>query len=368
MKMKPTGAWMTFGAAVAWIAFRDARPFEQWNFTAAKLNRPWPDWGFPMLGRIPAFTDWERHVRTLSAALQYRAAGQAWRPPTDDPLTGDSHGTWWSFCVYARELVRRFNASAAVLASELEQDIATQMASDKRLEEARQELIQAIKDEKLTVRGRPAHAYGRSDPSAISKKLDPALLQDPPRTIISEGWLTPDYWNLELKHWDGYKEPFFDRVHVRTGELLTLWTVDGEAAEVGPPPPNPRVAAAGEAIAKPAAADAGVSEVSPLVPQDGFANSPQALAASATPQGQDTAKGAPKKKKKTAALLNSTVKALIRLAEEGANIESPPRPIDLLNQVKQKLGTELSPSTLLRAKKVALQRIAEQNPVSDSTK
>jgi hypothetical protein len=216
---------MDAAQVTAWIAFGDARSFDQWDaFAADKLSRSWAEWGllFGITGMLgPA--------HTLLAALESRAKGKAWRGPT-----GEFGGTWkWGYRAQVRKLMRRSGVSAAVLASQLKQDIATQTEIDKRLEEARKKWVGAIRNKVMHVFGHRAHADGKSDPSAIAEKIDFRLLLGP-RTISYDGWLRADV-NRELKEWVGYTGPFFDRVHVRTSDALTLRPLD---RATNPEPPQ----------------------------------------------------------------------------------------------------------------------------------
>jgi hypothetical protein len=201
----------------AWIAFRDPRSFADWDaFSADKLNRPWAEWGF-----LFGIEGREDQATLLLAALKSRAEGKVWVGPTEE-----FGGAWKRSCrAHVRRLMRKFDVPATELASQLEQDIATQTVIDRRLEEARRQMVVAVRDELLNAFGHRAYDDGKSDPNAVAKKVDSSLFLGP-RTINYDGWLRADV-DRRLEEWAGCTGPCFDRVHFRTDDILTLWPADG---------------------------------------------------------------------------------------------------------------------------------------------
>jgi hypothetical protein len=215
---------MAFAEAVAWIAFRDARPLEQWSrFTADKLNRSWPDWGFPR-----GITSLVGFAYMLLAALRARAADELWSGPAEGFGV-----TKWSYRDRAQRLVQMTGTDAATLARELEEDIEAQRGIDeaqtKILEEARKDLVLAIRDGEVEAVAHKALSATKSDPIAIAERLNSNLFLGAPRTVGFDGRLRHDRDEV-------YEGPFFDRVHLKTADIFKRWPADGGEAKTDPLP------------------------------------------------------------------------------------------------------------------------------------
>jgi hypothetical protein len=208
------GTWMDPAEVTAWIAFRNPLPHTKWDeFTNDKLSRPWPEWGFKR--GIVAMED---QARPLLSALQTRAERRVWRVPNADAFDG---GWLYPFRAHVRRLMRKHATSAAALAVELEQDIATHTRAYTALAQAQQEMIAAVREERLELLGHEAKGDGQSDPSAVAKRIDGVLFLGP-RTIDLDGWVREDS-QLSVDEWAGYRGPYFDRLHFRTREVMALW-------------------------------------------------------------------------------------------------------------------------------------------------
>jgi hypothetical protein len=179
--------------------------------------------------------------------------------------------------------------------------------------------------------------------------------------------------DIEIWFWaakDGHERRYGRPAVQQTAQQINYNAPNYSPIIVYPPPDAPAPAAASEQQATGSEAQR-KPETTPKVDPSATAGADpakeattsemsQAPAAPAATLQSGIANNAPKQEKKPAALLNNTVEALIALADAGVNIKSPPRLSDLLNQVREKLRTTLSLSTLQRARKVALRRIAER--------
>ena len=212
--LTPQNAWMGPDEVIAWIAFRNPLPHSKWDeFTNDKLIRTWPDWGFKH--GIIAMED---QARLLLAALQARSEGRAWCVPNADGFGG---GLASPYRKHVSSIMRHHAASATTLAADLEQDIKTHTTVYAALDRAQQEMIAAVREERLELFGHKAKGDGQADPSAIAERVEAVLFLGP-RTIDLDGWIREDR-QLPIEEWAGYRGPYYDRLHLRTSKVLALW-------------------------------------------------------------------------------------------------------------------------------------------------
>jgi hypothetical protein len=212
--LTPQNAWMGPDEVIAWIAFRNPLPHSKWDeFTNDKLIRSWPEWGFKH--GIVAMED---QAGLLLAALRARSEKRPWRVPN-----GELFGGGWAkpYRALVSRLVRQQAASATTLAAELEQDIKTHATVYAALDRAQQEMIAAVREERLELFGHKAKGDGQADPSAIAERVEAVLFLGP-RTIDLDGWIREDR-QLPIEEWAGYRGPYYDRLHLRTSKVLALW-------------------------------------------------------------------------------------------------------------------------------------------------
>ena len=160
----------------------------------------------------------EDQARLLLAALQARSEGRAWCVPNADGFGG---GLASPYRKHVSSIMRHHAASATTLAADLEQDIKTHTTVYAALDRAQQEMIAAVREERLELFGHKAKGDGQADPSAIAERVEAVLFLGP-RTIDLDGWIREDR-QLPIEEWAGYRGPYYDRLHLRTSKVLALW-------------------------------------------------------------------------------------------------------------------------------------------------
>jgi hypothetical protein len=216
LRKVPAGAWMDPAEVTAWIAFRKPFPRSKWDeFANGKLSRSWPEWGFRN-----GIVTMEDQARLLLSAFLARGQRRPWRVPNAELLGG---GWIKSFREQVSRLMRQHAASATTLAAELEQDIKTHTAVYTALDSAQQEMIAAVREERLELFGHKAKGAGQADPSAVAVRVEAVLFLGP-RTIDLDGWIREDR-QLPTEEWAGYRGPYYDRVRFKTEEVIALWPV-----------------------------------------------------------------------------------------------------------------------------------------------